>query len=89
MANIRILSEVLAHQIATGEKVKSLVSLVIIAGMSGSGKHTAFKAFEDLGYFCTNNLPVALIPHLVQISEASKKTIKKLAIVMDIRMSKD
>lgn len=89
MVNIRILPEVLAHQIATGETVKPLVSLVIIVGMSGSGKHTAFRVFEDLGYFCTNNLPIALIPHLVQISESSEKAIRKLAIVMDIRLSKD
>lgn len=89
MANIRILPEVLANQIATGETVKPLISLVIIVGMSGSGKHTAFRVFEDLGYFCTNNLPIALIPHLVQISESSEKAIRKLAIVMDIRLSKD
>lgn len=89
VANSRILPEVLAHRTTTGETVKPLVSLVIIVGMSGSGKHTAFRAFEDLGYFCTNNLPVALIPHLVQISEASEKAIRKLAIVMDIRLSKD
>ena len=89
VVDIRIPSEVLAHQIAAGETVKPLVSLVVIAGMSGSGKYTAFRAFEDLGYFCVNNLPVALIPHLVQISEASEKAIRKLAIVTDIRLSEN
>ena len=36
--------------------------LVIITGMSGSGKASALKAFEDLGYYCVDNLPVELIP---------------------------
>ena len=38
--------------------------LVIITGMSGSGKASALKAFEDLGYYCVDNLPVELIPAL-------------------------
>ncbi len=48
-----------------------LQSLVIITGMSGSGKHTAFKAFEDLGYFCVDNLPTSLISRLIQMSVAA------------------
>ena len=38
--------------------------LVIITGMSGSGKASVLKAFEDLGYYCVDNLPVELIPNL-------------------------
>lgn len=64
----------------------SLSSLVIITGMSGSGKHTAFKAFEDLGYFCVDNLPTSLIPRLVQMSGASGGKIEKLAVVVDVRL---
>ncbi|KAF0248593.1 MAG: hypothetical protein FD167_2000, partial [bacterium] len=41
--------------------------IIIITGLSGSGKHTAIKAFEDLGYFCVDNLPVALIPTFVEL----------------------
>ncbi|MFQ5928096.1 MAG: RNase adapter RapZ [Acidobacteriota bacterium] len=63
-----------------------LQSLVIITGMSGSGKHTAFKAFEDLGYFCVDNLPTPLIPRLIQMSDASGGKIRELAIVVDIRL---
>lgn len=63
-----------------------LRSLVIITGMSGSGKHTAFKAFEDLGYFCVDNLPTQLIPRLVQMTDASGGKISKLAIVVDVRL---
>ncbi|MDA2933531.1 RNase adapter RapZ [Acidobacteria bacterium AH-259-D05] len=63
-----------------------LQSLVIITGMSGSGKHTAFKAFEDLGYFCVDNLPTSLISRLVQMSTASGGEIQRLAIVIDVRL---
>ena len=60
---------------------------MIVTGMSGSGKHTAFKAFEDLGYFCVDNLPTSLIPRLIQMSKASGGKIRQLAIVVDIRLS--
>ncbi len=63
-----------------------LQSLVIITGMSGSGKHTAFKAFEDLGYFCVDNLPTSLISRLIQMSDASGGEIQELAIVIDVRL---
>jgi UPF0042 nucleotide-binding protein len=61
-------------------------SLVIITGLSGSGKSTAFKAFEDLGYFCVDNLPTALIPRLIQMTIASGGKIDRLAIVVDVRL---
>ncbi len=63
-----------------------LQSLVIITGMSGSGKHTAFKAFEDLGYFCVDNLPTSLISRLIQMSDASGGEVQELAIVIDVRL---
>ncbi len=61
-------------------------SLVIITGMSGSGKHTAFKALEDLGFFCVDNLPTRLIPRLIQMTMASGGGIDKLAVVVDVRL---
>ena len=54
--------------------------------MSGSGKHTAFKAFEDLGYFCVDNLPISLISRLIQMSDASGGEIQEVAIVIDVRL---
>src|ERR1700687_4439200 len=42
--------------------------LVIITGMSGSGKASALKAFEDLGYYCVDNLPVELIPRFAELA---------------------
>ncbi len=60
--------------------------IVLITGMSGSGKHTAFKAFEDLGFFCVDNLPTALVPRLIEMTIASGGKIDQLAIVVDARL---
>src|SRR5271155_4799775 len=42
--------------------------LVIVTGMSGSGKASVLKAFEDLGYYCVDNLPVELIPRFAEMA---------------------
>lgn len=63
-----------------------LKNLVVITGLSGSGKHTVFKAFEDLGYFCVDNIPIPLIPRLIQLSGATEGKIDKLAVVVDARL---
>lgn len=65
---------------------KHLDSLAIISGLSGSGKHTVFKALEDLGYFCVDNLPPALIPRLLQMTTVSGGKLRKLAVVVDARL---
>jgi len=62
-----------------------LESIVIITGMSGSGKHTAYKSFEDMGFFCVDNLPTALAPRLAQLAHASAGKITRLALVVDSR----
>ncbi|MDD4997223.1 MAG: RNase adapter RapZ, partial [Syntrophales bacterium] len=41
--------------------------VVIITGLSGSGKSTAVRALEDIGFFCVDNLPVALLPKFLEI----------------------
>jgi RNase adapter protein RapZ len=58
--------------------------LVVITGMSGSGKASALKAFEDLGYYAVDNLPVELIPHFAELARASAQ-IERAALVVDIR----
>ena len=63
-----------------------LKKLVIITGLSGSGKRTVFKAFEDLGYFCVDNSPIQLIPRLIQLSAATEGRIDRLAVVVDARL---
>jgi RNase adapter protein RapZ len=58
--------------------------LVIITGMSGSGKASVLKAFEDLGYYCVDNLPVGLIPRFAELVGESSE-IERTALVVDVR----
>jgi RNase adapter protein RapZ len=57
--------------------------MVLITGISGSGKGSALKAFEDLGYYCVDNLPVDLIPHFAELVLHSE--IERAALVVDVR----
>lgn len=59
--------------------------LVIVTGLSGAGKTQAVRSLEDLGFFCVDNLPPALIPKFVEICAESKKDIDNIALVVDIR----
>lgn len=61
------------------------MDLVVVTGMSGSGKGTVLKAFEDLGFFCIDNLPVPLIPKFVEGISVSGGEIKRAALVIDVR----
>jgi len=58
--------------------------VVIITGMSGSGKASVLKAFEDLGYYCVDNLPVGLIPRFAELVGQSSE-IQRTALVVDVR----
>lgn len=62
----------------------SPTELVIITGLSGSGKGTVLKAFEDLGYYSVDNLPFDLIPKFAELARESHK-IRRAALVVDIR----
>ena len=59
--------------------------IIIVTGLSGSGKSTAIKALEDVGFFCVDNLPVVLLPKFLELRTGSDSEISKLALVMDIR----
>ncbi len=61
------------------------LSLVIISGLSGSGKSHALKVFEDVGYFCIDNLPPALLPTFVDLCNQQKGEIANVALGIDIR----
>jgi UPF0042 nucleotide-binding protein len=63
----------------------SLQQLVVVTGMSGSGKGTVLKAFEDLGFFCIDNLPVPLIPKFIEGIHVSGGVVERAALVIDIR----
>ena len=62
----------------------SAAELVLITGMSGSGKASVLKAFEDLGYYCVDNLPVGLIPRFAELVGQSSE-IERTALVVDVR----
>src|SRR5437879_9657940 len=58
--------------------------LVIITGLSGSGKGTVLKALEDLGYYAVDNLPIGLIPKFAELTKDSAN-VRRAALVVDIR----
>ncbi len=59
--------------------------IVIITGLSGSGKSVALKALEDIGFFCVDNLPVMLLPKFLELQTGASSEISKIALVMDLR----
>ena len=59
--------------------------IIIITGLSGSGKSTAIDALEDAGFFCIDNLPVILLPKFLEFRAETGSEITKLALVMDLR----
>lgn len=58
---------------------------MVITGLSGSGKGSALKSFEDLGFYCVDNLPVGLIPKFADMCAAPGSHIPRSAVVVDIR----
>ena len=61
------------------------IRFVIITGLSGAGKSYAIKCFEDLGYFCVDNLPTTLFPTFAALSAHSSRPIRKIALGVDVR----
>jgi UPF0042 nucleotide-binding protein len=59
--------------------------IIIITGLSGSGKSTAVRAMEDEGFFCLDNLPVKLFPTFIDLVDNYKDRVRNVALVMDIR----
>ncbi len=68
----------------TATPAAAKTELVIITGLSGSGKGTVLKALEDLGYYSVDNLPIDLIPKFAQLTKDAP-TIRRAALVVDIR----
>jgi RNase adapter protein RapZ len=67
------------------EKQSQEIELVIITGMSGAGKTVAVQSFEDLGYFCVDNLPPALLPKFLELMKENNQKTRNVAVVMDLR----
>lgn len=61
------------------------LNIIIITGLSGSGKSTAIDALEDAGYFCVDNMPVLLLPKFLELRSRSASEVYKLALCMDLR----
>ncbi len=61
------------------------LEIVVLTGMSGAGKTLAIRAFEDMGYFCVDNLPVELIPVFADLCARSGREITRAALVVDVR----
>src|SRR5262245_9858613 len=59
--------------------------LVIITGLSGSGKSLAANCFEDMGYYCVDNLPIQLIPVFIDLVWRTPGEFRQVALVIDIR----
>lgn len=65
------------------------MKLVIVTGMSGAGKSTAMKMMEDMGYFCVDNLPIALFEKFLELFNGSHLTQQKVALGVDVRSGAD
>jgi UPF0042 nucleotide-binding protein len=71
----------------TPQNKNSFPDIVIITGLSGSGMSSATNAFQDLGYFCVDNLPVTMLPTFGRLvtTDDDEKGIRRAALVIDIR----
>lgn len=65
------------------------MQFMIVSGMSGAGKSRAIAALEDLGYYCVDNLPIALIPKFAEVCFAATERYEKVALVTDVRAGGD
>ncbi|MGD0218509.1 MAG: RNase adapter RapZ [Desulfobaccales bacterium] len=67
------------------EPAAQAAPVLIITGLSGSGKSTVLHALEDVGYFCVDNLPLGLLPRFLQMQSGASRDGRKIALVMDVR----
>lgn len=58
---------------------------IVVTGLSGSGKSTALKVLEDLGFYCIDNLPVALMPRFLELWQSSREDAGRVALGVDVR----
>jgi UPF0042 nucleotide-binding protein len=58
---------------------------IVVTGISGAGKSHALRALEDLGYFCVDNLPIALIPTFADLTLTGQREVRRAAVVVDVR----
>lgn len=68
-----------------GDTSSAASSFVVITGLSGSGKSLVHRCFEDMGYFCVDNLPSELIPKFAEMKERSGAALGRVALTCDVR----
>ena len=61
------------------------MNFLIVTGLSGAGKSMAVNALEDIGFFCIDNIPVALLPRIVDFALQGENQLNRVAVVMDVR----
>jgi hypothetical protein len=64
-------------------------SFVVVTGVSGAGKSHAIRALEDLGYFCVDNLPIALLPTFADLTLNASGNARRAAVVIDVREGRE
>lgn len=72
------------HQ-ESSSQLLSPFAVLILTGLSGSGKSTVLRALEDIGYFCVDNLPLSLLPPFLKMQSPAIQNGRKIALVMDVR----
>ncbi|HET8553916.1 MAG TPA: RNase adapter RapZ, partial [Rhodanobacteraceae bacterium] len=66
------------------------VRMVVLTGLSGAGKTVALRAFEDLGFYCVDNLPTGLLPSLYRaLTDGGRGTLSGIAVGVDVRNQGD
>ena len=63
--------------------------LIIVTGMSGAGKSTALKFFEDMGFYCVDNLPILLIEKFAELTLRDENNASDIALGIDIRSGRE
>ncbi|MDH4140023.1 MAG: RNase adapter RapZ [Coriobacteriia bacterium] len=74
-----------SEPVSGGSAESRMPELVVITGMSGAGRSETIHTFEDLGYFCIDNLPPSFIRQLVDLTALPGNRIRRLAVVCDVR----
>jgi UPF0042 nucleotide-binding protein len=71
--------------VTPSDRKRNARQLVILTGLSGSGKRSVLNTFEDLGFYCVDNLPVALIPTFSELYEGGRGEVERAALLVDAR----
>lgn len=75
----------MARETAPHPLPPSTATFVVVTGLSGAGKSHAIRALEDLGYFCVDNLPIALLPTFADLTANARPGARRAAVVIDVR----